>query len=214
MACGNGWQSRPVVEAFSDNGTRNREGVVPVVAQPPWDAQQFIPASTIPELPWSPPPERNQASTSRRIASLAIGPLTTVYAVATEQPWWMFLGTLFFVWPMYDDLRGITTRLTLTTTGFEVRGVLRKRTYTWTTIRALHLRRYEVTADLGRYGRQTWRFDGSQGRPSALEVAAALERLRHTTPTTPARRRATPTWPATLLTTTALTTITAFLLTR
>lgn len=40
------------------------------------------------------------------------------------------------------------------------------------------VRRYQLTIDLGRYGRRTVRFDGKGGRPGTGEVAGVLERVR------------------------------------
>ena len=114
-------------------------------------------------------------------------------------PWWLGLGTLFFLWPLYNELQGPCGRLTVTAEGFEIRGVLRKRAFPWSAIERLRVRRYEVGVDLGRYGRETWRFDDQNGRPSALEVAAVLERLRLASPSTATRRQSTPSWGAAVL---------------
>lgn len=168
-------------------------------AQRPWDAQDLTPAPEIPMLPWSPNFEGSGARSWRWVAILVSWPLAIVYLAGSAMPWWLGLGTLFFLWPLYDELRGPCGRLTVTAEGFEIRGVLRKRAFPWTAIERLRVRRYEVSVDLGRYGRETWRFDGQHGRPSALEVAAVLERLRLASRSTATRRRSTPSWGAAVL---------------
>ncbi|MET9318301.1 PH domain-containing protein [Kribbella sp. NPDC003505] len=126
-------------------------------------------------------------------------PLAIVYVAGSAKPWWLGLSTLIFLWPLYDELRGPCARLTVTAEGFEIRGVLRKRAFPWSAIERLQVRRYEVSVDLGRHGREAWRFDGQHGRPSAQEVAALLERLRLASPRTGTGRRTTPSWGAAVL---------------
>lgn len=167
-------------------------------AQRPWDAQDFTPAPELPILPWSPKFEGSGGSSWRLVSVLVSWPLGIVYLAGSTMPWWLGLGT-FFLWPLYDELRGPCCRLTVTAEGFEIRGVLRQRAFPWSAIERLRVRRYEVNVDLGRYGRETWRFDGQNGRPSAVEVAAVLERLRLASRSTATRRQSTPSWGAAVL---------------
>ncbi|GAA1581114.1 hypothetical protein GCM10009789_38720 [Kribbella sancticallisti] len=165
----------------------------------PWDAQDVTPALTIPALPWSPGFEGSGARSWPWVSILISWPLGLAYCAVTAVPWWLTLGTLFYLWPLYAELRGPCDQLTVTAVGFEIRGVLRKRAFPWSAIERLQVRRYEISVGLGCYGREIWRFDGQHGRPSALEVAAVLERLRLEGRSTATPRRTTPSWGAAVL---------------
>jgi len=166
-------------------------------AERPWDYVPLIPAATIPDLPWIPAVEPGEIG-SRRWLVLVVASGCSVIGLLTvgDPSWWELVGAAGLLMPLYETLRRACDRLAITPDGLVVTGVLLKRRISWAAISGVEARRYQLTVDLGRRGRRTWRFDGRKGRPAAAEVGGVVERLRSLNTSGLARHRWSLSWGA------------------
>jgi hypothetical protein len=148
-------------------------------AERPWDYVPLVPAATIPDLPWITAVEPGDPG-SRLWLLFAAGSGYSVIGLLTagDPRWWEMAGAAGLLVPLYETLRQACDRLAVTPDGLVATGVLLRRRISWAAISGVEARHYQLTVDLGRHGRSTWRFDGRKGRPAAAEVGGVVERLR------------------------------------
>jgi hypothetical protein len=163
----------------------------------PWDYVPLVPAATIPDLPWIPAVESGDHD-SRLWLVFAAATGTSVISLLTagDPRWWEMAGAAGLLMPLYETLRRACDRLAVTPDGLVVTGVLVKRRISWAAISRVEARRYQLTVELGRRGRRTWRFDGRKERPAAAEVGGVVERLRSLNTNGLARHRWSLSWGA------------------
>lgn len=145
----------------------------------PWDHVQVVPVAYHPPLPWTPTTKSGEFPGHFWLLPLAGIALTAVDLFSADElgwtDWLSGPGLLVMLWGM---LKPACERWTIGEDGLVVTGLLLRRWYPWAAITGVSARKYEVAIELGRRPRRTARFDGTNGRPSAAEVAGVVERVR------------------------------------
>jgi len=143
----------------------------------PWDEIPLVPADKVPSLPWSPPLEPTETRGNLWPLCLVGLGFAAVQLAGADDPSWQW-GTAALLGPLWETLKAACARWTVTDDGLVITGPLLRRTYSWATVSAIEVRRYQVTVDVGGRRRRTGRFDGRKGRPAAPEVAGVMARVR------------------------------------
>jgi hypothetical protein len=166
-------------------------------AERPWDYVPLVPAATIPDLPWITAVDRGDPDSRIWMVFVAASGSSVIGLLTAADPSWLDMaGAASLLMPLYETLRRACDRLAVTPDGLVATGVLLRRRISWAAISGVEARRYQLTVDLGRHGRRTWRFDGRKGRPAAAEVGGVVERLRSVNTSGLARYRWSLSWGA------------------
>lgn len=166
-------------------------------AERPWDYVPLVPAATIPDLPWITAVDRGDPDSRIWMVFVAASGFSVIGLLTAADPSWLDMaGAASLLMPLYETLRRACDRLAVTPDGLVATGVLLRRRISWAAISGVEARRYQLTVDLGRHGRRTWRFDGRKGRPAAAEVGGVVERLRSVNTSGLARYRWSLSWGA------------------